>query len=108
MNKPHYAFEAFPWAGIDESLTVDGLFSHRTTHQRLAWARVLGGSDEQLIDAAVRLGNVSAANNAMTEEEVRAFYLACIRRGMVEAMLVSYWNPVDERLSFFREGLRAA
>lgn len=107
VDRPHYASEAFPWVSIDSSLTVDGLLAHRATHQRQAWGRVLAGTDDQLVDAALRLKNLSPENNSMSEEEVELFYWACIRCGRAEHILLGHWIPQNELLSFFCEGLRA-
>jgi hypothetical protein len=104
----YYAYEVFPWADIAKSVTIDGLFSQRTTHLRREWGRVLAGTDEQLVESLISLDRVSAANNAVSDDAVLMFYRHMVRSGTFEKVAVSPLYPSDQEVSNFFAGWRAA
>lgn len=58
----------FPWAEIPTGLTIGGLFSHRMSSERSAWARVLLGTDDQIASAIAALVSDHTANFKLTPE----------------------------------------
>lgn len=106
--RPYYAHEAFPWIGAGSALTLDGLFSLRDTHCRREWANLLLGEDEQIAEAALRLGNVDYAGLGLTREQGMAFALHLIGRGQTEELIMRQIFPADPRLSAFAAGIMTA
>lgn len=105
----HYAYQVFPWINIPKAVTTSGFLTNKRFGEfRKAWGEVLGGTDEQLIEALSALNIVSAANNKLTEEDVRAFYQTLIDAGEVEGALSSPILPSDTRLTYFRNGVKYA
>ena len=107
MTKPYYAHEAFPWIGIDKAWTawtVRGFFDHRLSTMRQYWGKVLSGDDNQIIDAAIALENLSPENNAMSKSDVRRFYKVLLNDGRIDDVLIRQWLPRDAELIMFRNG----
>ena len=107
MKKAYYAYEVFPWIEIDRSYTIEGLFCHRETFQRRAWGQVLSGTNEQIIEAAVKMDRLFGLSKDITADDIRLFYLNCIEYGYTEQLLLHGYLPKNELVRFYFSGLRA-